>query len=65
MAVTQSSIDSLQTAVETDGTLTNAQKARVGSLLYQAAVILFGSNSSTTISTSIAGNSGKVDGHLG
>ena len=64
-ATTQTHVDTLQAQVEQDGTLTNAQKARIGSLLYQASVILFGSNAGTTTATTVAGKSGKVDGHLG
>jgi hypothetical protein len=65
MAVTQANIDTLHAAVEADGTLSNAVKAQIQSRLYSVSQILFGSNAGTTVATTIAGKSGKLDGRLG
>ena len=63
-ATAQSHVDTLMAQVEQDSTITTAQKAQVFSLLYSAAVVLFGSNNASTVS--ITGNkSGRPNGHNG
>lgn len=62
-ATTQTHIDTLQAQIEQDGTLTNAQKARCQSALYQIAHIVLGGNSASTSNVLTA--TGKNNGHSG
>jgi hypothetical protein len=45
MAVAQSDLNTLQTTVNADGTLSNAQKAQTQGLLYAVSRVLFGNAS--------------------
>ena len=45
MAVAQSDLNTLQTTVNADGTLSNAQKAQTQSLLFALSRVLFGNSS--------------------
>jgi hypothetical protein len=62
-ATTQANIDTLQSIVEADNTITNAKKAQVQGLLYSVAVILFGGNASSTVNANPS--NGLNDGHSG
>jgi hypothetical protein len=51
--------------VESDGARSNAQKTKVATHYCAISEILFCSNAGTTVSSTIGGKSGKVDGRLG
>jgi hypothetical protein len=63
-ATTQAHIDTLQSQVEQDGTLSNAQKAQAQGLLFALARVVLGGNSTSTVNNSTVA-SGPNNGHSG